>query len=115
MLRSDLIEVLASRFPQLTEADADLAVKEILDAMIRALVRGQRIEIRSFGSFSLTYRAPRTARNPMTGVEVAVRRKSVPHFRPGKEMQDRVGTSAMPGVNYLGRSASIILAGGSEA
>ncbi len=95
MLRADLIEVLASRFPQLTEADADLAVKEILDAMIRALVRGQRIEIRGFGSFSLTYRAPRTARNPMTGVEVAVRGKSVPHFRPGKEMRDRVAKSAI--------------------
>ncbi len=95
MLRSDLIEVLASRFPQLSEADADFAVKEIIDAMIQALARGQRIEIRGFGSFSLIYRAPRTARNPMTGVEVTVRGKSVPHFRPGKAMRDRVATSAI--------------------
>lgn len=95
MLRSDLIEVLASRFPQLTEADAELVVKKIIDAMIQTMARGQRIEIRGFGSFSLTYRAPRTGRNPMTGVEVAVRGRSIPHFRPGKEMRDRVASSAI--------------------
>lgn len=84
MLRSELIDALASRFPQLTPTDADLVVKEIIDTMSQALARGQRIEIRGFGSFTLVYRAPRMGRNPKTGTEVAVRGKFVPHFRPGK-------------------------------
>ncbi len=95
MVRSELIDALASRFPQLTPTDADLVVKEIIDAMSQALVRRQRIEIRGFGSFALLYRAPRTGRNPKTGTEVVVRGKFVPHFRPGKEMRNRAAASAV--------------------
>jgi integration host factor subunit beta len=94
MLRSELIDALASRFPQLTQTDADLVVREIIDAMSQVLVRGQRVEIRGFGSFALVYRAPRTGRNPKTGTEVAVRGKFVPHFRPGKELRNRAAASA---------------------
>ena len=67
MTRSDLVELLAERFGQLTQRDADAAVKTILDAMSDALVRGHRIEIRGFGSFSINHRPPRLGRNPRTG------------------------------------------------
>ena len=67
MTRSDLVELLAERFGQLTQRDADAAVKTILDAMSDALVRGHRIEIRGFGSFSLHFRPSRIGRNPKTG------------------------------------------------
>ena len=95
MTKSELIAQLAERFPQLVAKDADLAVKMILDAMSEALVRGDRIEIRGFGSFSLNYRPPRTGRNPKTGDAVALSGKHVPHFKPGKELRERV-TSVMP-------------------
>ncbi len=90
MTRSEFIEALAARFPQLTVQDAEVAVKELLDAISDALIKGQRIEIRGFGSFSLTYRQPRTARNPKTGARVEVAAKHVPHFKPGKGLRDRV-------------------------
>ena len=90
MTRSDLVEALATRFGQLTHRDAEFAVKAILDAMGDALVKGHRIEIRGFGSFSLHFRPPRTGRNPKTGDAVALPGKHVPHFKPGKELRDRV-------------------------
>lgn len=90
MTRSELIDALAARFPQLTVQDAEVAVKELLDAIAEALIKGQRIEIRGFGSFSLNYRLPRTGRNPKTGAKVDVAAKYVPHFKPGKELRDRV-------------------------
>ena len=90
MTKSDLIARLAERFPQLVAKDADFAVKMILDAMSEALAKGDRIEIRGFGSFSLHYRAPRVGRNPKTGQSVSLDGKFVPHFKPGKELRDRV-------------------------
>jgi len=90
MTKSELIARLAERHPQLVAADAELAVKAILDAMVVSLVGGRRIEIRGFGSFSLNYRPPRQGRNPKTGEKVAVAGKYVPHFKAGKELRDRV-------------------------
>ena len=90
MTKSELIARLAERFPQLVTKDADLAVKMILDAMSEALVRGDRIEIRGFGSFALNYRPPRTGRNPKSGDKVSVPAKWVPHFKAGKELRERV-------------------------
>ena len=87
MTRSEIIEALATRFPQLTLQDVDIAVREIIDAISDALVAGQRIEIRGFGSFSLSYRPARQGRNPKTGEEIAVPGKYVPHFKPGKELR----------------------------
>ena len=92
MTRSDLVEELASRFSQLTHRDAEYAVKTILDAMSEALVRGHRIEIRGFGSFALHFRPPRVGRNPKTGDSVALPGKFVPHFKPGKELRERVNS-----------------------
>jgi len=91
MTRSDLVEALASRFPQLTRRDADSAVKAILDAMSQALVRGHRIEIRGFGSFTINRRPPRMGRNPRSGESVAIPEKRVPHFKPGKALREAVG------------------------
>ena len=90
MTKSELIERLAQRFPQLGVKDADYAVKVILDAMTIALGRGDRIEIRGFGSFALNYRPPRTGRNPKSGDKVLVPQKWVPHFKAGKELRERV-------------------------
>ncbi|MEY4268638.1 MAG: hypothetical protein RIS90_3173 [Pseudomonadota bacterium] len=90
MTRSDLVEELAARFGQLTQRDADFAVKTILDAVNDALVRGHRIEIRGFGSFSINRRPPRMGRNPRSGASVAIPEKRVPHFKPGKALREAV-------------------------
>jgi len=90
MTKSELIEKIALRLDQLPVKDVELAVKVMLDSMSDVLSRGERIEIRGFGSFSLHYRAPRTGRNPKTGDAVELAGKFVPHFKPGKELRDRV-------------------------
>ena len=90
MTRSDLVEELAARFGQLTQRDAEFAVKTILEAMNEAMVRGHRIEIRGFGSFSINHRPPRIGRNPRNGASVAVPEKRVPHFKPGKALREAV-------------------------
>jgi integration host factor subunit beta len=90
MTRSDLVEALADRFGQLAQRDAEFAVKAILEAMSDALVRGQRIEIRGFGSFTVNQRPPRMGRNPRSGESVAIPAKRVPHFKPGKALREEV-------------------------
>ncbi|MBL6688512.1 MAG: integration host factor subunit beta [Pseudomonadales bacterium] len=97
MTKSELIEKLAASQSQLTAKDMELAVKMILDHMSDALARGERIEIRGFGSFSLHYRAPRLGRNPKSGAPVSLPGKYVPHFKPGKELRDRVNGSLNSG------------------
>ncbi len=93
MTRSDLVEELANRFKQLTQRDAEQAVKTILDALSQALVRGHRVEIRGFGSFSVNRRPPRLGRNPRSGESVAIPEKRVPHFKPGKGLRESVDKS----------------------
>ena len=93
MTRSELIEQIAELQPQLSVKDIELAVKAIIDSMSQALTRGERIEIRGFGSFSLHYRASRVGRNPKTGESVNLQAKHVPHFKPGKELRDRVNSA----------------------
>ncbi len=90
MTRSDLVDALAARFTQLGQRDAELAVKAILETMSDALVKGHRIEIRGFGSFSVSHRAPRMGRNPRSGESVAIPEKRVPHFKPGKALREEV-------------------------
>jgi integration host factor subunit beta len=90
MTKSELIEILASKNSHLNHKDVELAVKSLLEQMSWALATGQRIEIRGFGSFSLHYRPPRIGRNPKTGESVALAAKHVPHFKPGKELRERV-------------------------
>lgn len=90
MTKSELIEALARKQPHLALKDVELAVKCIIEKMNQALSTGNRIEIRGFGSFSLHKRPPRMGRNPKTGESVALTEKHVPHFKPGKELRDRV-------------------------
>jgi len=90
MTKSELIDVLAAEQDHLAYKDVEEAVRKIIDRMSAALASGERIEIRGFGSFSLHYRPPRIGRNPKTGDAVALAGKYVPHFKPGKELRDRV-------------------------
>ncbi len=90
MTKSELIDLLAAGQTHLAYKDVELAVRCILDHMSNALASGERIEIRGFGSFSLHYRPPRIGRNPKTGDAVSLSGKYVPHFKPGKELRDRV-------------------------
>ena len=90
MTKSELIEVLARKQSHLAYKDVELAVKSLLEQMSQSVATGQRIEIRGFGSFSLHYRPPRVGRNPKTGDSVSLPGKHVPHFKPGKELRERV-------------------------
>lgn len=90
MTKSELIEILAEKHPDLPLKEVEAAVKSIIDNMAETLANGERIEIRGFGSFSLHYRAPRVGRNPKTGESVNLEAKYVPHFKPGKELRERV-------------------------
>ena len=90
MTKSELIEKIALVHTQLSIRDVELAVKMMIDQMTGALAEGERIEIRGFGSFSLHFRAARLGRNPKTGEKVDLLGKYVPHFKPGKELRERV-------------------------
>ena len=94
MTKSELIESLAKKQPSLALKDVELAVKCVIEKMNQALSSGERIEIRGFGSFSLHKRPPRTGRNPKTGESVNLAEKHVPHFKPGKELRDRVDSAS---------------------
>jgi integration host factor subunit beta len=96
MLKSDLYERLAQRFPHLSEKNAGTAVALILAAMQDTLAGGQRIEIRGFGSFSVSTIPPRTGRNPKTGVSVLIPVRHRPHFKPGKALRERVASAPLP-------------------
>jgi integration host factor subunit beta len=97
MTRSELIELIASQQTQLSTKDVELAVKLMIEHMADTLSSGERIEIRGFGSFSLHYREPRQGRNPKTGDSVELEGKHVPHFKPGKELRERVNRSLKAG------------------
>ena len=90
MTRSELIQQLATQFPGLTANDIDFSVRAILDEMSRNVAKGNRIEIRGFGSFGINHRPSRKGRNPKNGVSVMVPAKYVPHFKAGKELRERV-------------------------
>lgn len=90
MTKSQLIERLADRARHIPSKDVEIAIKELLEQMAQTLQKGERIEIRGFGSFSLHFRAPRVGRNPKTGETVKLDGKYVPHFKPGKELRERV-------------------------
>lgn len=90
MTKSELIERIAASQDHLPPRDVEMAVKLILEHMSEELASNNRIEIRGFGSFSLHYRAARLGRNPKTGDSVELPGKFVPHFKPGKELRERV-------------------------
>jgi integration host factor subunit beta len=90
MLKSELIERISSQNPHLYDRDIEKVVNTILNEMIEALRRGDRVELRGFGMFSAKLREARQGRNPKTGVAVAVGKKAYPFFRTGKEMRARL-------------------------
>lgn len=90
MTKSELISQLTKLYPELSPRQVEDAVKELIEQMAQYMASGGRIEIRGFGSFSLHYRAPREGRNPKTGEKVQLDGKHVPHFKPGKELRERV-------------------------
>ncbi|MCG5501986.1 MULTISPECIES: integration host factor subunit beta [Ectothiorhodospira] len=98
MTKSELIDILARKQSHLAYKDVELSVKTILEQMSQALATGDRIEIRGFGSFSLHFRPPRVGRNPKTGETVSLPGKYVPHFKPGKELRERVNEPEKAGI-----------------
>ena len=88
--KKDLIEIIAKEQDQLPYKDIELSVKTIIKSMVNSLKKGERIEIRGFGSFSLRYRKPRVGRNPKSGQSVNIEERYVPHFKPGKSLKERV-------------------------
>ena len=95
MTRSELIERISQRYPDLPPMDVEMAVKGIIERMARSLARGQRVEVRGFGSFALAKRAPRVGRNPRTGESVSLGTKYVPRFKAGKALRDAVDASRL--------------------
>jgi len=93
MIKSELIANLAAKMTHLPEKQVTDSINQILELMSDALIKGKRIEIRGFGSFSLHYRPPRNAHNPKTGEKVITEAKYSPHFKPGKELRERVDAS----------------------
>ena len=93
MTKSGLIEEVAKRTPHISKKDTEVVVNTIFDAMIESLRAGDRIEIRGFGSFQVKIREARDGRNPKTGEAVALSGKYVPHFKPGKDLRERVNAS----------------------
>ena len=95
MTRSELVDRLHSRVPTLTHEDAKSVANVILEAITRSMVADSRVEIRGFGSFSLSYRQPRVGHNPKSGEAVQVPGKYVPHFKAGKEMREGVNATGV--------------------
>ena len=93
MTRDDLIRVLVDKQGHVSYKVMSLAIKHIVDAMVQALSSGARIEVRGFGSFALRYRPPRLARNPKTGEQLHTLCKYAVHFKPGKELRERVNNA----------------------
>ena len=93
MVKSELIQRITNRQDNLSLKDVELSVNHLLEVMSDSLSSGDRIEIRGFGSFNLHYRPPRRAHNPKTGERVFTEAKHTPHFKPGKELRERVNDS----------------------
>lgn len=93
MVKSELINRIIKKIPQLPEKDVELAVNQIFECMSDTLGKGEPIRIRGFGSFTVRYRPPRNAHNPKTGEKVITMPKHAPYFKPGKELRNRINTT----------------------
>ena len=94
MIKSELVQRISSQNPHLYQRDVENIVNAILGEIIEAMARGDRVELRGFGTFSVKNRSARTGRNPRTGVHVWVEKRSLPVFRTGKEMRERLNRPA---------------------
>lgn len=90
MIKSELVQRIADANPHLYQRDVELIVNAILEEIVGALARGDRVELRGFGAFSVKNRPARVGRNPRTGEQVKVEEKHVPFFKTGKEMRERL-------------------------
>jgi len=90
MIKSELVTKIADQNPHLYHHDAENIVNAVLGGVIDAMVRGDRVELRGFGAFSVRHRSARMGRNPRTGAQVAVDRKRIPFFKTSKEMNERL-------------------------
>ena len=95
MVKSELIARIIEKQNSLSGKDVELGVNQLLECMSEALASNKRIEVRGFGSFSLHYRPPRRAHNPKTGESVFTEEKYTPHFKPGKDLRERVNASRL--------------------
>ena len=95
MIKAKLIDRIAIANPHLRRSDAERAVKAILEGITAALARGERVELRGIGAFSVRVRRARPARNPKSGAKVAVPEKRIPFFKPGKPMHDRLNGASV--------------------
>lgn len=93
MTKAELVEEVA-RVSELTKKDSEVIVDAVFKSIVDALHRGDKVELRGFGSFRLRRREPRKGRNPKTGDTVDVPRKQVPYFKPGKELKDLINRDA---------------------
>src|SRR6516164_614995 len=99
MIKSDLVQRIAAQNPHLFQRDVDKIVTTILDEIVKALSRGDRVELRGFGAFSAKTREAHTGRNPRTGVVVQVAEKAIPFFKAGKEMRARLNRETVGSVS----------------
>jgi integration host factor subunit beta len=106
--RSELITRLSMRYPDVTEQDMYEIVRLLLDAMAATLSEGNRIEIRGMGSFEVQYRPPRQGRNPKSGLPVEIPAKYVPHFKPGKELRERVNFHNSPSTRRISEAETYL-------
>jgi len=106
MLRSELVTRMQSDFPDMRAQDVEAMVEVVLDEIVRALEKGDRVELRGFGAFSVRRRAARQGRNPRTGAAVKVAAKNVPFFKPGKELRAKVDVVAKPAKQARGAKAA---------
>lgn len=90
MIKSELVQRIAEHNPHLYQRDVENIVNAILDEIVAALARGDRVELRGFGAFTVKHRPPRSGRNPRTGATVKVEEKFVPFFKTGKELRERL-------------------------
>ncbi len=90
MIRSELIQKIADENPHLNQRDVELIVATVFEEIVEAMARGDRVELRGFGAFSVKKREARQGRNPRTGESVAVEEKHVPFFKTGKLLRDRL-------------------------
>tara|TARA_Y100000768_G_scaffold148001_1_gene110416 strand:- start:456 stop:773 length:318 start_codon:yes stop_codon:yes gene_type:complete len=91
--KSELIDKISEKIPQLGSKDVELSVKSLIEKIIETLAVGDRTEVRGFGSFSVHYRKPRIGRNPKTGDSVSLPGKNAAHFKPGKVLRNRINNS----------------------
>ena len=105
MIKSELIQKIANANPHLFHRDIEKIVNVLFEEIVAAMARGDRVELRGFGAFTVKHRAPRSGRNPRTGTTVSVGEKFVPFFKTGKELRERLNNKPV-GAAKAGRKGA---------